>query len=360
MPNSNNEYLVSVITPCKEAKLPLLEKALDSLEAQTLGFEKIEWIIVVHNSSSQNLKQVEKMVASYPNIRIYRLLDDFRTPSSPKNYALARVKGTYVTFLDADDAFTQNFLEEAVLHFADDSVDAVFCTYKTVKKDDREQLKIKLAKEIDGAPIQLIECGSRCNPDFMQGAELTVTGKVYRYELLRKNNIYFDTDVPIAEDNLFNLKFMKYGRKFCLLKDFVGYLYYLHQDSAIQSLKKTPEQVMACGMGFIKVLSFGLENGLFMDNILLDLMGYQSALILACTNLSMTQRRTLKMVYAPYIAMLPKVKPSARYNRSLLKTVKLLPKIMIQHPRLAQSIAAVMDFFKIDMEQKIRRIHPDA
>ncbi len=359
MSNTNRQYLVSVITPCRETKLPLLEKALASLKDQSLGFEKIEWIIVVHNSSSQNLKQVEKMVAPYPNIRIYMLQNDFQTPSSPKNYALERVKGTFVTFLDADDSFTKNFLEEAISHFTDNSVDAVFCSYKTMRTDDSEQLKIKLAKGIGGAPVQIIECGFLNNPDFMQGAELTVTGKVYRYALLQKHNIYFDTDVPIAEDNLFNLHFLKYGRKFCLLKDFEGYLYFLHQDSAIQNLKKTSEQVMACGMGFIKVLSFGVENGFFMDNILLDLIGYQSALILICPDLSMKQRRILKKAYAPYIEMLPTVKPSARYDKALLKTLKLLPKIMIQHPRTARGLTAVMRFFKIDLEQKIRNIHPD-
>ena len=234
-----------------------------------------------------------------------------------------------------------------------------FFNYVTTRVDDQERLKIKMARYIEGKNVQYVDCG-KCDPDFMHGGELTVTGKIYRRSVLEDNHIRFDVEVPIAEDVYFNLHFLRHGRRFCFLPDLRGYIYYLRGDSVLQDfVGKTPEQVVLAGKGFAHILDYGISNGLFMDNILLDLIGYQSAMMLACTNLTMNQRKELKQLYLPFIDRLKMVSPSGCYDKKLLRTIKLLPKAVIMRPGLMNGVSALIRLLRIDMNKKIRQINKD-
>ena len=48
-------YKVSVVTPFHNVDMGMFQKCADSMRGQTLGFENIEWIIVVHNSKPHYL-----------------------------------------------------------------------------------------------------------------------------------------------------------------------------------------------------------------------------------------------------------------------------------------------------------------
>lgn len=353
------EYLISVITPCYEASLELLEKAFDSIKTQSLGFERLEWIVVVHNSSSDNLRQVEEMVAPYANVRLYKLQNEFHSASSPRNYALKRIRGKYVTFLDADDSLESDYLEQIVRGFSDETIDAVFTGMKKINIDGKSKLKTDIGKKFEGngEAVQILNCGSGCEPDMMHGSDLAVTAKTYRSSVISEHGIMFHEEVPVSEDVLFNLQFLTFGRKFCLLKDVAGYLYCLRDDSEIQSMNKESSRVFLCGTGFLKVLSYGYEKGFYMDNLLLDLVGYESAVMLASVHLEMKYRKELKAAYAPYIAKLADVKPTSRYDAKLLKVLMILPKIVLLHPYLMGFIAALMRLLRIDTNQMTRKIN---
>ncbi|MDE6713113.1 MAG: glycosyltransferase [Lachnospiraceae bacterium] len=359
--DTENEYIVSVITPCHEASLELLRKAFDSLKAQSLAFEQLEWIVVVHNSSSDNLRQVEEMVAPYTNVRLYKLRNEFHAASSPRNYALKRIRGTYVTFLDADDLLESDYLEQVVKGFSDEAIDAVFASMKKVNIDEKRKLKTGIGKKYDGngEAVQIIDCGPDCESDMMHGSDLAVTAKTYRSSVILKHEIMFNEEVPIAEDVLFNLQFLSYGRKVCLLKDFAGYIYSLRDDSEIQSMNKASSRVLLCGMGFLKVLSYGYEKGFYMDNLLLDLIGYESAIVMASVNLEMKHRKELKSAFAPYIAKLADVKPTSRYDDKLLKILKIMPKIVLLHPYFMSFVAAMMRLFRVDTNKMTRKINEE-
>ena len=43
-------YKVSVVTPFHNVDMGMFEKCAESMRQQTIGFENVEWIIVVHNS----------------------------------------------------------------------------------------------------------------------------------------------------------------------------------------------------------------------------------------------------------------------------------------------------------------------
>ena len=80
--------LVSVITPSHNTKIHLLKKGMDSLLNQTLSFDKIEWIITVHNSEEAHYNETVALTRGYDNIKVFKLNSKERTPSVPRNFCL--------------------------------------------------------------------------------------------------------------------------------------------------------------------------------------------------------------------------------------------------------------------------------
>lgn len=129
---SNETYTVSVITPSHNADMALMKKAFDSLKGQTYGFEKIEWVIVVHNSSDENYEDIQKLVAGCENVKVYRLNNDNHTPSSPRNYAIPKATGKYLSFLDCDDFLTTDVFERSLPKLEENGAEIGVFRYETI------------------------------------------------------------------------------------------------------------------------------------------------------------------------------------------------------------------------------------
>ena len=97
-------YKVSVVTPFHNVDMGMFQKCAESMRAQTLGFENIEWIIVVHNCKPHYLPLLTEMFKDDKNVIIKELNDDFHSPASPRNHGMKFVTGPYLGFLDGDDS----------------------------------------------------------------------------------------------------------------------------------------------------------------------------------------------------------------------------------------------------------------
>jgi glycosyltransferase involved in cell wall biosynthesis len=98
----SQEPLVSVVVPCFN-QAHYLGEALESCLAQS--HPNVE-ILVVDDGSSDNTGEV---TARFPEVQYLR--QDNRGLSGARNSGLARCRGTYVTFLDADDRLLPTALE---------------------------------------------------------------------------------------------------------------------------------------------------------------------------------------------------------------------------------------------------------
>ena len=117
------KYDISVITPFYNVSRDVFEKCCESMFRQTIGFERIEWIVVVHNSAEEYRQGVYELLGGYDNVRICILNDGKRTPSAPRNYGLGHASADYVGFLDADDMFTPQCMQKALFHMKKNRAD---------------------------------------------------------------------------------------------------------------------------------------------------------------------------------------------------------------------------------------------
>jgi glycosyltransferase involved in cell wall biosynthesis len=98
---SRPDQLVSVVIPCYR-QAHFLPGAIESVIAQT--YPRVE-IIVVDDGSPD---ETEKVVARYPGVRYLRQRN--KGLSAARNAGLARSRGVYIAFLDADDRLTPGAL----------------------------------------------------------------------------------------------------------------------------------------------------------------------------------------------------------------------------------------------------------
>ena len=102
---TQNLIKVSVVMPIYNA-YDYLRPAIDSVLGQTLA--DIELICVDDGSTDRSLDIIKEYQKSDSRIRI--LTESNAGPSIARNKGLARARGEFVIFLDADDFYEKNLL----------------------------------------------------------------------------------------------------------------------------------------------------------------------------------------------------------------------------------------------------------
>lgn len=115
---------VSVVVPLYN-KAKWVRRSLDSLAAQS--FKDFE-VIVVDDGSTDGSGEI---VATYPDPRVRLVCQPNAGPGAARNRGIAEARGEFLAFLDADDEWMPEFLEQnlAALEAAGPEVAAVVCGY---------------------------------------------------------------------------------------------------------------------------------------------------------------------------------------------------------------------------------------
>ncbi|MET9804301.1 glycosyltransferase family 2 protein [Streptomyces sp. NPDC006368] len=199
---------VSVIVGAYEA-MPYLVKCLDSVEAQTIGADRIELIAVDDGSTDGTGEYLEEFAArtALP-MRVVRQANS-GGPSGPRNTGLKLARGRYVFFLDADDHLGEEALERLVAMADKAGTDVVLG--KTVGVN-RNAAKSMWGRTVERADI------------YTSNVKYTLSAqKLFRRELLVRHGMRFDESLRTGEDALFTLEAYLRGNGVSVVADYVCY-----------------------------------------------------------------------------------------------------------------------------------------
>ena len=115
---------VSIVTPYKNS-FKTFTKVYKSVINQT--YKNFEWIIVDDNSDSDELLKLRDFVKD-KRVTIY-LNNGKSGPGGARNFALERVSGDFLTFIDSDDYWNINYLE-IMSDLINDSEGIIFSGYR--------------------------------------------------------------------------------------------------------------------------------------------------------------------------------------------------------------------------------------
>ena len=304
------KYEVSVITPLHDVGLHMFKRTIESMKNQTLGFENIEWVVVIHNSPEEYEHQVIELLKGYENVKIEILHDSHHTPSTPRNRGLDIVTGDFIGFLDGDDMYTPECLKTALWHIKRTGVD--FCVFRReIELEGEASLLLNDVALWDQTREEII-----VNKDTWDGRQIfsgmweMVTSKLYRTDFLNEHHLRFDTTIGFVEDSEFNAHAYSLAKNICLLLQFIGYVYYVNSSSAVQLADKDDELLLNHARDFKKVLDAMLHYGIYADETIALFLSYEAGMLLKRGNVAEDIRKEIFEILTPYAKIFKPLEPS--------------------------------------------------
>ena len=324
------KYEVSIITPLHNVGLHMFRRTIESVKNQTLGFENIEWIVVIHNSKEEYERQVIELLKGYDNVKTEILHDSsFRSPSTPRNRGLDLATGEFIGLLDGDDMYTPECLKTALRHIKRTGAD--FCVFRReVELESEASLILNDVVLWDQTREEIIVNKDTWDEKkIFSGQWAMVTHKLYRASFIKEHNLRFDPDIDFAEDCEFSAHAYGQAKNICLLPQMIGYIYFVNSSSAVQSVDKTDEQLLRYAQGLKKVADSVLHYGFYPDDTIAHLLMFEAGMILKKGNVAEDVRKKIFEIMTPYAKVLRPLKLSKLYTQRELDDMNNLAKYFL-------------------------------
>lgn len=214
---------ISIIVPVYNVD-KYLDKCIDSLINQTI--EEIELIFINDGSTDDSFNILNK----YKNNRkIIVINQENRGVSYARNKGIDIATGEYIGFVDPDDIVNNNMFEIMYNAAKCNNSDMIICDYFEI--DETKNKRIIKKQDINGEDSFDILRQVLNNFITIQNNGY-LWNKIFRADIIKKNNICFDKNITICEDVLFNLNFLRIANKINYVKKPL-YSYYIRGNSAI-------------------------------------------------------------------------------------------------------------------------------
>lgn len=228
---------VSIIVPTYNTPITLLSRCLNSLFRQTC--ESIEIIVVDDGSKPRYREDASRVVESDP--RAVLIDSPHGGASHARNMGINCARGEWIAFVDADDEVELGFVSEA-LSYASDDMDLICGHVEPIFAQENgtpcysgsgSVWSTVDSCEIFAAADQMLAYRKNklfSGPDFKGRGPVAKLYRANKIGLLR-----FNEGMEIAEDELFNYKFMRKSSGIAMV-DKVWYRYFQREGSALHSI----------------------------------------------------------------------------------------------------------------------------
>lgn len=184
---------ITVVTAAYNAER-FVEKTIDSVINQSVGFDKIQYIIIDDCSTDSTGQIIDRYASKYKNICFVSLHENTGSPGTPRNIGIELANSDYIAFLDADDWFAPNGLE-ILMDILDETKDE-YVVGKTIKVEAKGESVIgEFASVLERRSISPFDV-----PHFFY--HMGPTARMMKVSLLKEQDIGFP-EMKFAEDKLF-------------------------------------------------------------------------------------------------------------------------------------------------------------
>ena len=324
-------YKVSVVTPFHNVDMGMFQKCAEGMRNQTIGFENIEWIIVVHNSKPHYLQQIVEMFKDDENVTVLELNNDMHSPTSPRNHGVQFVTSPYLGFLDADDSYTSACLEVARREMIDTQSQVV--TFRREYELEHESLHPH-TETVAWDQIEwriVIDRKDYPMDKMFSGLWPFSTSRLFDVAFLRKHNIEYSKDIFWVEDVAYTGTCLMLADRVCYLPQFIGYHYFINSGSIIQEKRRPYEELLtyfrSAGHIIDDLQALGVDTNDTANTLFILLSEYYLA-----SELTTEQRRTLCDIVRPYLMQVHKMTPSKIHSPEECYMFYHLPQEVLTNP----------------------------
>ncbi len=192
--------LISIIIPIYKVEA-YLRDCLNSVQKQTYtNFE----VLLINDGSPDNSDQI-CLEFEQKDTRFNYFYKENGGVSSARNLGLEKTVGKWVVFVDSDDTVEENYLKDFIDNFDKDESVLILQDFKRKKNEEifkryqgYSDVFIKIPYELD----KFIN-----NYKYTQGY---LWNKIFNAKIIKFNNIRFDNDLSLCEDEIFYFSYIKY------------------------------------------------------------------------------------------------------------------------------------------------------
>jgi len=212
---------VSIIIPIYNGE-KYLDECLQSVCSQS--YKDIEILIINDGSTDSSLSICEKWKKKDSRINIFN--NENHGVSYSRNFGIEKSIGKYIAFIDADDIVAQDYITILVDMLEKNPV----CDLSIINLapfSDRP-------KEGYSGENNILFVGQarKALHTYIGGF---IGGRLYRADILKRNNIKLNEDISVCEDLLFNVQYLKYCNA-AIYNTGIKYFYRQHNLSAYHNV----------------------------------------------------------------------------------------------------------------------------
>ena len=191
---------VGVILPVYNSEKTIRNTIMSVIRQTCQDFQ----LIIVNDNSTDNTANIcQDLCTKFNNLYFFNNTN--KGVSSARNFALSKLDTEYVMFIDSDDIYEENMIEQMLKEIKEK--DWAICSYRRILPEKAKKVKKVFKEEIqtfnDEQKNLLIENLQRNNL-FNQ-----VWNKIYKLEIIKSNHIWFDEEIDMGEDFKFNLQYIE-------------------------------------------------------------------------------------------------------------------------------------------------------
>lgn len=210
---------VSIIVPIYN-KEKFLEKCIQSIINQT--YENIE-ILLINDGSTDYSEAICKKYINMEKIKYISIKNG--GVSKARNIGIQNASGDYIVFIDADD-YVDKYYIESLYSFDYDLVVEGYFKDTNGKKEKFEIMEGIYSKENILSLLKQKEIANIFSVPYL---------KLFDLNIIRKNNLFFNTLLSFGEDFDFVLRYIKNIKKDVLLKNESHYFNRIENESLSRS-----------------------------------------------------------------------------------------------------------------------------
>lgn len=192
---------ISVIVPIYNAQ-KYINNCIESILRQ--NYNKFELILVDDGSTDLTKSILENYSKKYSQIKL--ITKDNGGVSSARNIGIKHATGEWITFVDADDMLSSNYLSNLIKPIAEfPSTELIISGYKNVNRNNYEITQEVIYNR--QYSTNAIECFFN-NLNVFHFYPFFPYSKLYKTAIIKNHNILFDEKMSLGEDRVFILQYL--------------------------------------------------------------------------------------------------------------------------------------------------------
>lgn len=195
--------LVSIIMPVYNIE-KLLKYTIDSILRQT--FNNFELLLIDDGSTDGSASMCDEYAEK--DSRIIVIHKENQGPSATRNLGIEKANGEFIVFVDSDDLIQPKMLEKMYTTICKYNTDLCICGF--------ERFRYKWSQPYKLSPYSLVilqskeELASVYTKADTNMFGVSIWAKMYRAEIIRRENIRFREDIDYEEDCCFNIDYFRH------------------------------------------------------------------------------------------------------------------------------------------------------